>query len=378
MPDGLPSSRSIATARGVTTSLAHGDAAMIMKTIADARFQRELARADYLDAERNLFQRWGPTAGRHLTDDDRRLLAQLGKAVGWKRLKKVAHIAKPKTIRTWYRRLIGNTGAALGGKTPTTPDIVALVIKFAVENDYGNDAWGRRRIAGELLGLGIELSSSTVRRILIRHGIPPAPQRGRGRDHDLVVAMDPAHTVAIDFARTVIFDQGRLRLMYILLAIHVQTREALVVGVTEHFDDDIMAQYARNLTMADVGFLATHQANVIIMDRDKIFSERFRRMLTDAGVTVTRIAPRCPWENAYIERFIGTLKTLALHKVYCLSESQLWDVLGEALLHYNQERPHQSLGNQMITPPAALPDRSKPIIRIDRLGGAIHHYVRAA
>ena len=190
--------------------------------------------------------------------------------------------------------------------------------------------------------------------------------------------MDPAHTVAIDFARTVIFDQGRLRLMYILLAIHVQSREALVVGVTEHFDDDIMAQYARNLTMADVGFLTKHQASVIIMDRDKIFSERFRHMLTDAGVTVTRIAPRCPWENAYIERFIGTLKTLALRKVYFLSESQLWDVLGEALLHYNRERPHQSLGNQTITPPVAPPDTSKPIIRIDRLDGAIHRYVRAA
>ena len=351
---------------------------MFMKTITDARYQRELARADYLDAERNLFMRWGDTASRHLTDDDRRLIAHLGKAVGWKRLKKVARIAAVRTIRGWYRRLIGEERTAPGGKTPTTPEIVALVIKFAVENNYGNDSWGRKRIAGELLGLGFKLSPSTVRRILKRHGIPPAPQRGRGRDHDLVVAMDPAHTVAIDFAQTVIFDGGRLRLMYILLAIHLGSREATVVGVTEHFDDDLMAQYARNLTMADVGFLSKHQAKVIIMDRDKIFSERFRKMLTDTGVTVKRIAPQCPWENGFIERFIGTLKTLALRKVFCLSETQLWDVLHEAVFHYNTERPHQSLGNRTITPPVAPPDTSKPIIRIDRLGGAIHHYVRAA
>ena len=47
---------------------------MLMKLLAEARFLRERARADYLDAERDLFERFGKTAARHLTDDDRRLL----------------------------------------------------------------------------------------------------------------------------------------------------------------------------------------------------------------------------------------------------------------------------------------------------------------
>jgi putative transposase len=354
------------------------DAAMILKVVADARYQREKARADYLDAERDLFERWGPSAARHLTDDDRRILARLGQSVGWKRLRKIAHVAAARTIRAWHRKLIGTPRGRSGGKTPTTPEIEALVVKFAVENDCGNDSWGRRRIAGELLGLGIDLSPSTVRRILKRHGIQPAPQRGRGRDHDLAVAVDPAHTIAIDFARTVIVDAGRLRLMYILVAIHLQSREAAVLAVTEHFDADFMAQIARNLTMADVGFLSAHEATTIIMDRDMLFTKQFRHMLTQSGVTVKRIPPQCPWENGYVERLIGTLKNLALRKVFCTSETQLWEVLGEAFLHYNRERPHQSLGNRPITPSAALPDTTKPIIRLDRLGGAIHHYVRAA
>jgi hypothetical protein len=178
---------------------------MILKTVADTRYLREKARADYLDAERDLFERWGQAAVRHITDDDRRLLARLGEAVGWKRLKKVAHIATADTIRKWFRRLIGTTRTTPGGRTPTCPEIVALVIKFALENNHGKDAWGSRRIAGELDGLGIDLAPSTIRRILKRHGIPPAPQRGRGRDHDLAIATDHAKTVAIDFARTVIW-----------------------------------------------------------------------------------------------------------------------------------------------------------------------------
>ena len=351
---------------------------MITKLLHDARFLRERARADYLDTERSLFERLGTTAGRHLTDDDRRILARQGEAIGWKRLRKIAHIAKVRTIRTWYRRLIGSLRAWPGGRTPITPEIQALVVKIAIENDLGNDAWGRRRIAGELDKLGIDISASSVRRILNRHGIPPAPQRGRGRDHDLTIVGDHSKTVALDFAQTVILDGGKIRLMYMLLAIHIPTREATVIGMTEFFDDVFMAQCARNLTMADVGFMSKHEANTIIMDRDSLYIQHFKDMLTAAGVTIQQIAPRCPWQNGYIERFIGTLKTLALRKVLCLSETDLWTVLDSALQHYNKERPHQSLGNKLITPVTNLPDISKPIIRVDHLGGAIHHYARAS
>ncbi len=67
--------------------------------------------------------------------------------------------------------------------------------------------------------LGHELKPSTVRNILRRHGIPPAPKRGRGRDNDVRVMADKPADVALDFAQAVIMDGGRICHVYILLAI---------------------------------------------------------------------------------------------------------------------------------------------------------------
>lgn len=352
---------------------------MPARPAADARYLREKARADYLDAERDLFLRWGPTAARHLDDDRRRLLARLGREVGWKRLPRVARIATVGTIRRWHRTLLGVRRERAGGKPQTPPAVEALVVKLALENDYGNDSWGRRRIAGEMLKLGHKLDPGTVRHILRRHGVPPAPKRGRGRDGEVAVVAEKPADVEFDFAQTAVFDGERVCRTYVLLAIHTVTREAALVGVTEHPTADWMAQCARNLTMAEVGFLAATGARSVQMDRDTIFTEQFRTMLADAGLKVKRIPPRCPWENGHIERFIQTLKNLVLRKILCLSEGALREAILVGLRHYHAERPHQALGNRPpMPPPGPAPDLSKPVIRVDRLGGAIHHYERAA
>jgi putative transposase len=154
--------------------------------------------------------------------------------------------------------------------------------------------------------LGHEIDASTIRRILRRHGIPPAPKRGRGRDNDILVVSEKPADVELDFAQTVIMDGGRICRLYLLLAIHTLTREAALVGITEHPDEAWMAQCARNLTMADVGFLDRTGARSVQMDGDTIFTARFRQMLTHPDREVKQTPPRQPWENGHIERFIQT------------------------------------------------------------------------
>ncbi|GAA2264832.1 hypothetical protein GCM10010430_57000 [Kitasatospora cystarginea] len=87
-------------------------------------------------------------------------------------------LVRPNTVLRWHRDLLRRRHVAtcapkLRGRPPTARSIRALVLRLARENN----AWGYRRIHGELAALGIQVAASTVREIRREHGIPPAPER---------------------------------------------------------------------------------------------------------------------------------------------------------------------------------------------------------
>ncbi len=90
---------------------------------------------------------------------------------------RISRLVTPDTLLRWHQRLIRWrwTYPRQGGRPPVDPRIAALIEQMARENP----GWGYQRIQGELLGLGIRVSASTVRRVLKRLRIPPAPQRSR-------------------------------------------------------------------------------------------------------------------------------------------------------------------------------------------------------
>jgi len=189
---------------------------------------------------------------------------------------------------------------------------------------------------------------------------------------------NPATTAAIDFAQVMILDQGRICQMSILIAIHLGTREIEIVHVAHDPDGRITVQCARNLTMEGVGFFKRLGIKTVIMDRDPIFTQDFRHLLAEAGSEPHRIAPRCPWENAYAERFIRSLKENLLRKCLFTSESALRLALAEFQAYFNHERPHQGIDNRTVLGNSDVPQSTGKAVRIPRVGGLINHYERVA
>lgn len=357
---------------------------MVPVRIVDVRNQ-SLARAQaaiaFLTAERDVFQRFGPTAYRHLDDDDRRRLARLAHDLGWRRVAKHVRMVTVRTLRHWWRTLIDTTTpkSPRGGRKPTPSDVVAVVIRMAQENSLDNDAWGRRRIAGELKRESVVIGASTVKRILARSGIPPATTRGSGWDGPVAVAINDPGTVALDFTTVAVGCGAQAQDYYVLAAIHQSSRRVEILGITDHPNDAWMAQVARNLTMADTGFLHRIGASWVIMDRDTKFTDHFRNIIDQAHFRTLRLPPRSPQANGYMERWFRTVKTNLIRKAYWLDAEALWQALALYLDHYHAERPHQSLGND---PP--LPAQRSTIVgdavfvRHQRVGGLINVYQRRA
>jgi putative transposase len=240
--------------------------------------QELLCRNEYLAAENRILrtQRQGRVP---LTDGDRKTLAEIGKRLGKQALAEVATIVTPDTILVWHRKLIaqkfdGSQQRKAPGRPKIDQELEALVVRMAQENPR----WGYDRIAGALKHLGYTISDQTVGNILKRHGIPSTPERKKTTTWKEFIRVHMDVLVATDFFTTEVWTCCGLVTYYVLFFIRIGTREVHVAGLTPHPDTRWMIQIARNVTMADCGFLTPGQ--YLIHDRDGKFSLAFRRLST--------------------------------------------------------------------------------------------------
>ncbi len=111
------------------------------------------------------------------TDDERRRLATMGKALGSKILRQVASIVTPNTILAWHRKLIARKYDGSARRGPGRPRVAEEIPGLTVRMARENPGWGYTTIRGALFNLGHTVARETVRNILKEHGIVPAPER---------------------------------------------------------------------------------------------------------------------------------------------------------------------------------------------------------
>ncbi len=314
-----------------------------------------------------------------LNDSQRRPLAEIARKLGRKALQEISTIVTPDTLLRWHRRLIarkydGSKARTSPGHPRVSREIEDLVVTLARENR----TWGYDRIADALANLGHAVSDTTVKNILKRQGIEPAPVRKRHTTWREFIRTHMEVLAACDFFTVESWSPWGLVTYYVLFFIKPATREVSVGGITSNPGGDWMKQIARNLTMAGSGFL--NGIRYLIHDRDSKFTGAFGGILKSAGIGEVLLPAHSPNLNAFAERFVLSIKSECLDRMIPFGEGFVWKAVTDYLEHYHRERNHQGKGHRILVPypEDRIGRRTGAIQCRKRLGGLLRFYLRKA
>jgi transposase InsO family protein len=235
-----------------------------------------------------------------------------------------------------------------------------------------NPSWGYARIQGALRHLGHRVARSTIARVLKEHGIEPSPQRPMSwatfvRAHAHLIA-------AADFFITEVWTVRGLVRHFTLFSVDIATRRVHIAGTTTSPTSAWMERIGRKVMGGAMGGLRGKR--FLIVDRDSVFSPRFKSILGDSGVEVLVTAYQAPNMNAHAERFVRSIRSECLDRMIFVGRASLERAIGEYVAHYHEERSHQGLQNEI---PARPPVQREGEIHVtERLGGLLRYYHRRA
>jgi putative transposase len=300
---------------------------------------------------------------------DRALLAAASGLVP--RARWAVFLASPQTLLRWHRELVRRKwrySRRSVGRPPLDRALVELVLRLGRENPR----WGCVRIQGELRKLGIRIGATTIRSILRRSGLGPAP-RPQGLSWAEFLRAQANGMIACDFFTV---ETAWLRTLYVLFWIELGSRRVHLAGVSANPDCAWVMQQARNLAIEE----RLGDARFLIHDRDAKFCGSFDAIIRSEGVRVIETPLRAPKANAIAERWVRSVRNDCLDHILVFSRRHLERVLRAYVTHYNAERPHRSLA---LAAPAGNTHaaRGSPpaqICRREMLGGVIHEYYAAA
>jgi len=273
-------------------------------------------------------------------------------------------IVKPETVVAWHRmgfRLFWSWKIRRGKPgRPAVPPEVRDLIRMMSRN---NPRWGAPRIHGELLQLGIEITEPTVAKYMVRQRKPPS------QTWQTFLQNHVNSLVSVDFFTV---PTVRFQILYVFLVLAHDRRRILHFGVTAHPSAEWTAHQLRE------AFPWDSAPRYLLRDRDRIFGQEFVEQVKAMGIKQVLSAPRSPWQRAYVERVIGSIRRECLDHVIVFSEGSLRRTLTAYFTYYHQWRTHLSLGKDTPQPRWTQWPAEGRVIEIPEVGGLHHHYERRA
>jgi putative transposase len=273
-------------------------------------------------------------------------------------------IVKPETVVAWHRtafRMFWTWKIRRGkrGRPAVSAEIRGLIRRMSRENS----SWGAPRIHGELLKLGIDIGETSVSKYLVRSRKPPS-QTWRTFLQNHVKSL-----ASVDFFTVPTI---RFQILYVFLVLAHERRRIVRFAITAHPTAEWTAHQLREAFPWDTA------PQYLLRDRDRIFGHDFVEQVKAMGVKEVLSAPRSPWQRAYVERVIGTIRRECLDHVIVFNERSLHQHLQAFTTYYHRSRTHLGLSKDAPEPRPVQPLEAGPVVSVPEVGGLHHRYERRA
>src|SRR5689334_5622285 len=191
-----------------------------------------------------------------------------------------------------------------------------------------NPLWGAPRIHGELMKLGIKISEASVAKYMVRRPKPPSQTWRTFLDNHV------SQLASVDFftVHTVWFE-----ILFVFIVLAHDRRRVVHFNVTAHPTAEWTAQQMLEAFPFDTA------PKYLLRDHDRIYGQEFRDQVAVMNINEVLSAPRSPWQRAYVERVIGSIRRECLDHVIVFNEAGLYQQIKLFTSYYHESRAHLSL-----------------------------------
>jgi putative transposase len=288
----------------------------------------------------------------------------IGLSQVWQDWRDALVFVQPDTVVRWqrerFRRFWARLSRPQGGQRGR-PALANEVRRLILQMGMANPLWRAPRVHGELKMLGIVVSERTVSRVLRTIPRPPSQNWKTFLKNHL------SEIVSTDFFTV---PTVQFRILFVFLVLEHRRREVLHFNVTDHPTSAWVAQQM----MEAFGDRAAPR--YLIRDRDGVYGHEVRERLKSLDIEEVLTAPQSPWQNAYAERLIGSIRRECLNHFVVFNSRHLKRTLAAYFRYYHRSRTHLGLGKQCPIERAVMD--CGVIVEKPELGGLHHRYERLA